>query len=207
MSRESLHPVLILKNCQPLEEEGLGSFSKAPNKATMHLHFYGLCFSKTRSKWPVALTLKSPRWCMSRDRFGSIKRWKLADEGTYWGAQGEQRNGLLLPPPRRSWLTLDLNMPESSISYKELGGRTQSINSVLAYGSATCPFFSTSSFSMRNPGPLCCLPWEHRPTMAFLLLTSTICESRVTIETTLCSPQTFAQKRNYMFSTRGRKKK
>lgn len=153
MSRESLHPVLILKNCQPLEEEGLGSFSKAPNKATMHLHFYGLCFSKTRSKWPVALTLKSPRWCISRDRFGSIKRWKLADEGTYWGAQGEQRNGLLLPPPRRSWLTLDLNMPESSISYKELGGRTQSINSVLAYGSATCLFFSTSSSSMRNPWP------------------------------------------------------
>lgn len=108
---------------------------------------------------PTVMHFQGQTW-LNKKVEASCRRYLL-------GCTGEQRTDLLLPPPCRSWLTRDLIMPESSINHKEPGGRTQSINSVLAYGSSTCPcpFFSTSPFSMLNPGPcVVCLrntdqPW------------------------------------------------
>ena len=98
LSKKSLHPVLILKNCQPLGGKDLGSFSKGTWQGSMDTFtFYSLCFSKTRNEYGMYLTLK----CTSMDAAQEGCE-KQPDEAL---ARCSREEKLLLPPLLRSHLT------------------------------------------------------------------------------------------------------
>lgn len=120
-SKKSLHPVLNLKNCQPLGGKDLGSFSKGIWQGSMDTFtFYSLCFSKTRNECGVYLTLKSQWSCTSMHCSGGM--WKPARRGT-WQMLTGQKSFYFHLCSGLSWH--DLNVLVSSMDYKQLGFRTQ----------------------------------------------------------------------------------